>query len=491
MKRALGFVIGALALASGCELLAVSGEISGKALGDGGASTGSALTGGTSSTGATGSTSISTTAAAPTCADLVSWVRVIEVNKVADLRLAFDADVGHVVAAFSATGTVTADGQSYPPAAGETGRDVFVARYDSAGFPRLARRLGDAGDQQLGGIAASLGSTYVGLHYTGSLGLGTSCDVPHAQDGDPTAVLARIDASGLCQEAQDAMGGYSGRVLGLAADEDALYVAATIQSGGQVNYARMLRTAGWPNSYYSALVGDIRGPLIAGAAGNTFIAGTFAGNLSYGGENLASAQGGTKDGFLMRGSANYPTPPDVRKLGESSADPVLLGLAADASSPYVTGALASQVTLGGTALGSHGLRDVFVARAGANAFGAGDWLVSFGAAGDEWGTAVAVSGTRVAVAGVHTGGLTIAGEPGGLLPAHGGHDVFVTGLAAGDGTPLWACSFGGSEDDDALAAVIGNDGAVYVAGSFRGVADFGKSADGKNGAIFLMRITPP
>lgn len=76
-----------------------------------------------------------------------------------------------------------------------------------------------------------------------------------------------------------------------------------------------------------------------------------------------------------------------------------------------------------------------------------------------------------------TGGLTGSQDFGGTtLTSHGGSDVFVVQLAAGDGGLLLARSFGdegGLQQGESIAV---SDGTVVVAGTFDGRLDFGAGA---------------
>lgn len=475
MKRWIGLVLGGLALVSGCELVVGAGEISGKTLGTGGSTT---------------SSTSGTTSAPQPCAGIVSWVRVIEANAPTDLRVSFDAARQHVVVGATVDGDVRVEGQPYP-AAGDSGRDVLLARFDGDGAVERVDRLGDTGDHVLGGIVAASGSTVVAMHYSGSLGLGAACSVQPASSGAFTALLARVDDTGACKEAKSITSGYGAQVRRLAADKDNFYVAFEPSFGGQMNFNRLDRVSPWTTTYYSDVLGDVTQPVIAGASGHTYLAGTFVGQLEFGAEELASTVGAVRDGFVLRADPPWDATPNVRQFGAGSADQIVYGLVADTGSPYLTGALRDHLDFGGGAIASQGRSDVFVARPGSPAYGAGSWGVRFGEDGDEWGTAIAVGGSLVAVAGSHAGGFTIGGSPGGALAARQGRDVFVAGLDAADGAPRWSCSFGGEDDDEAQDITVGTDGAVYVVGTFRGVADLGVPTDGGKGAIFLMRITPP
>lgn len=140
-----------------------------------------------------------------------------------------------------------------------------------------------------------------------------------------------------------------------------------------------------------------------------------------------------------------------------------LGVAVDAAgSTYVVGKFSGIVDFGGGPLTSAGGDDVFVVKLDPQ--GAHVWSRSFGDAGDQYATAVAVDPNgRVIVAGHFTGTITF--DP--LTHTASGFDAFVAALDPG-GVPQWSARLGGVGDDKAWALAAGPFGQVAVAGSFNG-----------------------
>ena len=158
----------------------------------------------------------------------------------------------------------------------------------------------------------------------------------------------------------------------------------------------------------------------------------------------------------------------------------------DAGSVYLAGNFAGTVRFGPFALTSasaDGLRDAFVAK-WSPATGAFLWAQRAGGPGNDAATAVAVSGTRVYVAGSF-GGPTAAFGPLALAnadPSGATRDVFVAELAADTGAFAWAQPAGGPGDDYATALAAAGP-MVYVAGGFgSATAAFGGNALARAGS---------
>lgn len=149
----------------------------------------------------------------------------------------------------------------------------------------------------------------------------------------------------------------------------------------------------------------------------------------------------------------------------------------DAGNVYLAGSFAGTVSFGPFTLtnaSADGLRDAFVAK-WSPATGAFAWATRAGGAGNDAATAVAVSGPNVYVAGSF-GGPTATFGPLALAnadPSGATRDVFVAELAADTGAFVWAQPAGGPADDYATAVAAAGSH-VYVAGGFgSATANFG------------------
>ncbi|HPM79458.1 MAG TPA: hypothetical protein PLF81_02100 [Candidatus Anammoximicrobium sp.] len=180
-----------------------------------------------------------------------------------------------------------------------------------------------------------------------------------------------------------------------------------------------------------------------------------------------------------------------------------LGVALDRTgNVYVTGYLQKTVNFVPTASGSgmsatsiNGTDDVFVAKL--DPAGRFLWLRTIGGAGNDHASHIAVStGGDVYVTGSFRETAVFGSTQ---LTSAGGDDIFVTKLDT-DGSFQWALRAGGPEttswpyygDDDHVAGIVlGSDG-IYIAGNYRGAADFGAFRPINQGGIdaFLAKITP-
>jgi hypothetical protein len=164
---------------------------------------------------------------------------------------------------------------------------------------------------------------------------------------------------------------------------------------------------------------------------------------------------------------------------------------------YLAGNFRNSVVLGGTALTSLGATDGFVAKFSpvSNQF---VWVQQVGGTGNDFATAVAVTGTSVYVAGGFTSstagfgalGLTNANAASTGAPSA---DVFVAKLADAGNTSsfVWAHRAGGTGNDFAYALAVSGP-SVYVAGSFFGTsAGFGATTLASAGAadVFVTKLT--
>jgi hypothetical protein len=143
-------------------------------------------------------------------------------------------------------------------------------------------------------------------------------------------------------------------------------------------------------------------------------------------------------------------------------------LAIDTSgSTYVTGFFNDTIDFGTVDLTSAGMSDLFVTKYGID--GSVSWTRSYGDAGRDWGTSIAVTTDGdVVVAGRFTGDLSFGGD---VLTAVN-EDVFIAMLDS-DGTPLRAFNYGGTSADAAEDVAADASGGFAVTGQLSGAASFG------------------
>ena len=142
-------------------------------------------------------------------------------------------------------------------------------------------------------------------------------------------------------------------------------------------------------------------------------------------------------------------------------------------SVYVAGTFRGSMTLGSATLFSSVGNDVFVARW--NPIGGFVWALRAGGTGEDYATAVAVSGNNVYVAGYFTGTATFGSTIS--LASVGNDDAFVAKLTDGgsSATFVWAQRAGGTGYDKASSLAVSGSN-VYMAGYFDSApATFGLS----------------
>ena len=200
------------------------------------------------------------------------------------------------------------------------------------------------------------------------------------------------------------------------------------------------------------------------AAGNVYLAGFFTNSVVLGGTTLTSL--GRDDVFVAKFSPVSNQIVWAQRAGGTGNDEAY-ALAVSGTSVYVTGIFESAAAgFGAITLTSAGVYDAFVAKLTDSGTRAGfTWAQRAGGTGQDYGYALAVSGTSVYIAGsfasptVNFGNTTLAGS---LFT-----NVFVAKLtdAGPTGSFVWAQQAGGTSEDEAFA-LAASGASVYVAGYF-------------------------
>jgi hypothetical protein len=214
--------------------------------------------------------------------------------------------------------------------------------------------------------------------------------------------------------------------------------------------------------------------LTTDAAGNVYLAGFFAGSVSFG-PVLLSSTGGS-DLFVAKWT---PAAGFVWALqGGGNEEDNAWAIAVQGSSVYITGTFSSHfLDIGNTRLTNVGptiapiTTDVFVAKltdAGTSA--TFDWAEQAGGTGYDVAHAIAVRGTDVYVAGEFRGPSATFGASGPTLPGAGtglSCDGYVAKLTDGGplGVFLWAQRLGGT-GYDYCNALVANSNGLYVGGTY-------------------------
>lgn len=164
----------------------------------------------------------------------------------------------------------------------------------------------------------------------------------------------------------------------------------------------------------------------------------------------------------------------------------LTSMASDnAANVILTGQFFETIGFDEVALTSAGHLDVFLSKL--DSTGALIWAKRFGDGAAQRSASVAVGpDDSVAVTGQFFGTMDLGGAP---LTSAGKTDVFV-GKVDSQGVHQWSKSFGDGESQEGLRVAVDSQGAVIVAGSLRGSADFGggQLVSAGNKDVFLAKL---
>lgn len=358
--------------------------------------------------------------------------------------VAVDRSNGDVIVLGDFEGTV---GFGDGPHASDNGKhDIFLARYDLYGNSIWIRQFGDSSNQYGG-------------------------DVVVAPDGD-IVIVGR--AFGIID--------FGGAPLDGVGTDD-VFIARLDANGGHV---------------WSTMVGGVDPDRSERAAvdpaGNVYVTGTFTGDATFGGTQMASQ--GLRDQFLLRLSAATGGITWARQLG-GPADDYGWGVAADDTGVYFTGHFGGTVDFGADELVAADGLDAIVGKYDPD----GDplWAIAAGGDGPDQGYDIALGPSGdVFVVGTFTSDLDLGGMTAPLASA-GERDFFLARIGP-DGTAVWANAYGDSadnlvndfEDNTWPALAIADDGTLHLAGSLAGSASFGTGTLSSAGKVdaFLARIDP-
>ena len=351
-----------------------------------------------------------------------TWARAIgSPNSDASYAIAVDAS-GNIVVGGVYRGTVNFGGTSKTSAGGA---DWYVAKYSPTGTLLWVNSLGGAGEDALDAVAvAPNGDVVVSGRFAGTASFGGA--TPLVSNGTSDMAVAK-------------------------------YAAA--------NGAHL-----WSKRFGGAW-DDAPSGLAVDTAANVYVTGYFRGTIDFGGGPLSVPFTTDLDVFIAKldGTGGHLWSKNFTNDGNERG----YGIAVDGSGNVaITGSFSNTVDFGGGPLTSpNAMTDVFVARF--TSTGAHSWSKRFGSLeGSETGNAVAMdSSGNVVVAGQFVNPVDLGG---GTLGALGGSDAFVAKYAAASGAHTWSRRLGGALHDYAFGVTVdASTNAIYVTGSFQGVASFG------------------
>ena len=316
-----------------------------------------------------------------------------------------------------------------------------------------------------------------------------------------------------------AIGGSStDEALGIAVSGASVYVVGHFASPTVVFGNIALARTGTDNVFVAKLT-DAGSPVWARQAGgtgadqatavavsgaNVYVAGTFdSGSATFGTTILANARGNTsnsgyKDVFLAKLTDAGATAAFAwaYRAGGTDVDEAT-GIAANGTSVYITGSvLGFSATFGSTTLPIDGTDNVFIAKLTDAGSSAGFTWAKKVDAQLASGTAVAVNGTSVYLAGVYRDYMARFDDHVIIGTSTSGNNAFVAKLTdAGSSSAFaWALPYTGITNFNLTGLAVSGTG-VYLGGGFYGTATFGNlSLDNSNltsGAadVFVAKIT--
>ncbi|MET4107575.1 FG-GAP-like repeat-containing protein [Hymenobacter sp. UYP22] len=318
---------------------------------------------------------------------------------------------------------------------GRGGRDAYVAQFNDNGtsFSNGWVATGGGGNNDSGyGVTVTTGGVFLAAGTGGDM-----LSLPVASFGGAPALSAPLDAAVLGQ-LQPATGTWLRLEAPLQGTESQVNAAAT------------------------------------DAAGNVFVTGSFAGQVSFGKTQLLSA--GSYDVFVAKwntaaSSWDWAVSGGGRNIETSN------GIAVSGSNVYITGtyngianSTQGPVTIAGQTLTSAAnSQDVFVAKFIDNGNSvANGWAISAGGDSQDFASSIAASGTSIYITGFYSGSAAFAGQ---ALTSAGATDIVVAkyvdnGLGVSNG---WAVSGGGPNEDVGRGIAVSGAN-VYVTGAFTATA---------------------
>jgi hypothetical protein len=351
------------------------------------------------------------------------------------------------------------------------GADGFLARLAPDGKTLWARGMGGDGDDIADSVAIDpKGNPVVGGSFSKTLGLG---DDKLESKGSDDMFVAALDKDGRRLWARHFGGPDSDGVDGVAVDgagniavigsyHAEMEVAKdNLFSEGDLDIVLIMLgpdgTPKWGRGWGS--MGPDEGRAVAfDKQGNLYVLVEFSRAVDFGGGKLTSA--GNRDLGIIKLD---PTGKHIwsRRFG-GQLDELAVSLAVDpAGSVVMTGSFDDVLDFGdGAPLHTAGRSDVFVAKLGPD--GSTLWAQKLGNTDEDIGAAV----TADQYGNVYAGGwfwkeLEVGGAK---YKSHGKKDMFLVAWGP-SGTPLWARTYGDSEDDYARGLAV-DAGAIYATGTF-------------------------
>jgi hypothetical protein len=323
------------------------------------------------------------------------------------------------------------------------------------------------------------GNIYIAGYYRGTASFGTTSITSAGTDD---IFLAKYNNNGALIWVQSAGGINTDYATSIGVDaSDNVYITGTYS--GTATFGSISKTNGgmfvakYSSSGTALWVQSVGGTSGSGAtpysikvdgAGNTCIAGSFLGTVTFG--TMSKTSAGSSDIFIVK----YNTS-GVLLLVQSAGGPngdEARSIATDATGNiYITGFYLSNATFGSITKASVANEDIFVAKydlAGAS----WSWVQSAGGSGYEVGNSIAIDNAGyVYITGEYETSCTF-GSSTINTTSNLNFGGFVAKYSTG-GVLTWLKNLTPTNELYGKALSIDATGNVYVTGSFSGVADFG------------------
>ncbi len=207
--------------------------------------------------------------------------------------------------------------------------------------------------------------------------------------------------------------------------------------------------------------------------GNAYLGGRFSGELAAG-SSIKTGDAWRSDYDIWVAKATSAGAWVWAVSAGSDDDDQLKAMVTDsAGNSFITGFFSKTASFGTHKVTSAGGRDIFLAKL--DSAGKFLWVKSFGASGDDSGTALALDkGGNIHLAGTFSAGSIAFGSKTLTNTSAGPTDLFVVRLDS-TGKPLWAASAGSVKDDTVAGLGIDSAGNTYVLGDFKGTMTMGTS----------------
>ncbi|WP_437736665.1 hypothetical protein [Sorangium sp. So ce1335] len=430
--------------------------------------------------------------------DCVLWAsRFGDVSNQTAPALAVDQDDNAIIAGYF-QGTLAFDPER-PISA--NGPDIYLSKFDPTGKPLWSKRFGDSGFPDVRGTGVDdSGRIILTGEFDSTIDFDGSVVTP---GGYRSIFLTQFTPHGDVTWATSIDRGDSTEApkLAVSTSGDIAILGKQICTPCDSGFTNQLWLAkyrhdgsvAWTKRFLETDVGTqevVEHRSTGGVAfdpfGNIVITGSFVGTEKFSVVTLTSAGG--SDVFVAKFDSEGSVVWSARYGGELSEHGA--GIGADSlGNVIIVGNYAGEINFGSPAdaLTSAGGDDIFVAKF--SSAGTHLWSRSFGATGDQHGSAVAVDeANNIVFTGSTTGVVSFGGQN---LPAGGGLDFPLVKLDK-DGNHIWSKSFGDAEDQLGLAIATSSRSEVLCTATVRGTVNVGAGDLPASGGadIFLGKFAP-